>query len=73
MASNLRCSFLWQFSELQNDLQDVGCGYMDCIGLAQGGGRLWVRKWTFGFREMRGISWLAANQVAAQEGLCTME
>jgi len=22
---------------------------------------------------MRGISWLAANQLAAQEGLCTME
>jgi len=33
-----------------------------------GGGRLWVWKWTFGFREMRGISWLAS-----QEGLCTME
>ena len=36
-------------------------------------GRLWVRWWTFGFREMRGISWLAANQLASQEGLCTME
>ena len=22
-----------------------------------GGGRLWVREWTFGFGEMRGISW----------------
>jgi len=22
---------------------------------------------------MRGISWLAANQLASQEGLCTME
>ena len=38
-----------------------------------GGGRLWVRKWTFGFREIRGISWLAANRLAAQEGLCTVE
>ena len=27
----------------------------------------------FGFREMRGISWLAANQLAAHEGLCTVE
>jgi len=26
-----------------------------------------------GFREMRGISWLATNQLASQEGLCTME
>ena len=23
--------------------------------------------------KMRGISWLAANQLASQEGLCTME
>jgi len=30
---------------------------------------LWVRQWTFGFREMRWISWLAANQLASQEGL----
>ena len=29
--------------------------------------------WTFGFREMRGISWLAANQLASQEGICNME
>ena len=26
----------------------------------------------FGFHKMRGISWLAANQLASQEGLCTM-
>ena len=38
-----------------------------------GGVRLWVWWWTFGFREMRGISWLAVSQSAAQEGLCTME
>jgi len=37
------------------------------------GGSLWVRYRTFGFREMRGISWLAANQLASQEGLCTVE
>ena len=58
------------------DLQEVGCGYMDWIGLAQdrdSGGRLWVRYWTFGFREMQGISGLAAYQLADQEGLCSME
>ena len=37
------------------------------------GGRLWVRWWTFGFHKMRGITWLAANQLASQEGLCTMQ
>ena len=41
--------------------------------IGTGGVRLWVRQWTFGFREMRGISWLAASQSAAQEGLCTMQ
>jgi hypothetical protein len=33
----------------------------------------WVRWWTFRFRKMWGISWLAANQLASQEGLCSME
>ena len=41
--------------------------------IGTGGWRFWVRWWTFGFCEMRGISWLAANQLASQEGLCTME
>ena len=41
--------------------------------IGTGGIRLWVRWRTFGFREMRGISWLAASQSAAQEVLCTME
>ena len=49
---------------IRMDLQEVGCGYMDWIGLAQDRDR-WR---TFGFREMRGISWLAANQLASQEG-----
>ena len=51
---------------IRMDLQEVGCGYMYWIGLAQDRG-------TFGFREMQGISWLAANQLASQEGLCTIE
>ena len=41
--------------------------------IGTGGVRLLVRWWTFGFREMRGISWLAASQLASQEGLCTVE
>ena len=53
---------------------DVGIWTGLCWALIEtGGGGLWVRWWTFGFREMRGISWLAANQIAAQEELCTME
>jgi hypothetical protein len=31
---------------------------------------LWMRKWTFWFRKMRGISCLGQNRLASQEGLC---
>jgi len=57
---------------IRMDLQEVGCEYMDWIGLAQHrdrGRTLVSAAWAFGFREMRGISWLAAYQLAAQEGL----
>jgi hypothetical protein len=37
------------------------------------GGRFWVWWGTFGFHKTRGISRLAANQLASQEGLCSME
>jgi len=56
------------------DLQKVGCGYMDWIGLAQDrdeadtcecGNEL------SGSVKCGGISWLAANQLASQEGLYT--
>jgi hypothetical protein len=33
---------------------------------------LWMRQWTFGFREMRGISWIVQELVASQEGLFSM-
>jgi hypothetical protein len=43
------------------------------LRIDRGGGHLWVREWTFGFHKMWRISWLAANQLASQEGLCSME
>jgi len=43
------------------------------LRIGTGGGHLWVRWWTFGSRKMPGISWLAANRLASQEGLWSME
>jgi len=46
-------------ANIRTDLQDVGCGYMDWIGLAQGRDRwqtLVSAVMNFGFRELRGIS-----------------
>jgi hypothetical protein len=31
------------------------------LSIKTAGGHLWIRQWTFGFRKMQGISWLAAN------------
>ena len=39
---------------------------------ATGGGNLWMREWTFWFHKMRGISRLAENRLASQEGLCSI-
>jgi len=44
---------------IRMDLQEVGCWYMDCIGLAQDRDSwrtLVSAEMNFGFREMRGIS-----------------
>ena len=38
------------------------------LGVGKGGGRLWVRWWTFGFHKMWGISWLAAKPVSFSRG-----
>jgi hypothetical protein len=43
------------------------------LRIGTGGRLLWVRWWTFGFHKMRGISWLADDLLASQEGLCSME
>jgi hypothetical protein len=58
------------------DLQEVGYG--DWTGLSwlrieKGGGRLWMRQWTFGFYKIRGIPWLAPNRLDSQEGMCCVE
>ena len=37
---------------------------LSSLRIGTGGGHLWVRWWTFGFRKMRGISWLAAEPVS---------
>ena len=51
---------------IRMDLLEVGCGYMDWIGLAQDRSRwctLVSAVMNLRFREMRGISLLAANQL----------
>jgi hypothetical protein len=43
------------------------------LRIERGGGHLWMRQWTLGFYKMRRISWLVANRLASQEGLCSIE
>jgi hypothetical protein len=43
------------------------------LRVGTGGGILRMRWWTFGFHEVRGISWVAEDLLASQEGLCSVE
>ena len=43
------------------------------LRIGTSGGHLWMRWWTFGFYEMRGIYWLADNRLGSEEGFCSME
>jgi hypothetical protein len=43
------------------------------LRIGTGGRLLWMRWWTFGFRKMRGVSWLGEELLAYQEGLCYVE
>ena len=43
------------------------------IGTGRGNGLFWVLWWTFGFHKMRGLSWVAQDDSASQQGLCSMQ
>jgi hypothetical protein len=43
------------------------------LGIGTGGRHLWMQQWNFRFHKMWGISWLARELLASQEGLCSME
>ena len=43
------------------------------LRIGTGGGHLWIRKCTFVFHKMRGISRLDEELPASQEGLCSLE
>ena len=41
--------------------------------MVTGGWLLWTQYWTFGFHKLRGISRLAENQLASQNGFYSMD
>ena len=43
------------------------------LRMRTGGGLSWIWWWAFGFYKIRGISWVAQDMLASQEGLCCME
>jgi hypothetical protein len=61
----------WE-DNIKMDLQEVGCGRMGWIDLTRDSDR-WMALvnagMNFGFYKMRGVSYLAENQLASQEGL----
>jgi hypothetical protein len=60
---------------IKMDLWEGGGAWTGSIWLriGTGGGLLCIRWWTFRFHKMRGISWVAEDILASQEGLCSME
>jgi len=43
------------------------------LRIGTGGWMLWMRWWRFALHKIRGISWLAEDLLASQEGPCSME
>jgi hypothetical protein len=43
------------------------------LRIGTGDGLFWMRWWAFEFHKMRGISWVAEDLLAFEEGLCSME
>jgi hypothetical protein len=54
------------------DIDKLELGEMDWIDLAQSGGLLWIRQWTFGLNKILAISWVAAQLAASEEGLSSV-
>ena len=64
--NSVTSAYEWE-DNIKMDLQEVVCGGMKWMELTQDRERL--RYWTFGFHNMRGISCIAENQLASQEGV----
>jgi hypothetical protein len=65
----------WQ-DNIEMDLQEEGCGCMDFIDFAQDRNRrraLIKAQINFLFHKLRGISVLAENRLASEEGFCYVE
>ena len=76
MYSNLQCANkrdAWRsmFKQSRRHFLILLCIVFHWLRTGTGGGLLWMRWWISGFRKMRGISWLAANLLATQEGICS--
>jgi len=65
----------WE-DNIKMDLQELGCGGMDWMDVAQNRDRWLAIVYAvinFGFHKLRAIPCLAENRLASQEGLCSME
>jgi len=75
-VANLRARSRWNTArKLQENIKRVWENVVGIIWLRVGasGGLLWARSWTFGFRKLRGISWLAVELAASEERLGSIE